>query len=163
MSDTSKGPDWWQAAEDGKWYPPELRGVDVPIPQLLDGTVGLQVAGTASYQATLLAVAGVKQDQGVSIDGMVILVPQPTNPYDPNAVAVVVDDGGLIGYLPRDVAGRCARWMAQTGPCIVRARIVGGWDDTEGDEGHFGVRVWLPAESGAAEDEGELNWLPPDP
>jgi hypothetical protein len=32
-----------------------------------------------------------------------VLVAEPENPYDPNAVAVFVD-GGLVGRLPREVA-----------------------------------------------------------
>ncbi len=32
-----------------------------------------------------------------------VLVAEPDNPYDPNAVAVYVD-GGLVGRLPKDVA-----------------------------------------------------------
>jgi len=30
------------------------------------------------------------------------LVPEPSNPFDPNAVAVIVPGKGMIGYLPRD-------------------------------------------------------------
>jgi hypothetical protein len=81
-----------------------------------------------------------------------VLVPEPENPYDANAIAVHVD-GHLVGYFARDVAvtygsglqalmGRCGGYVALEGV------IVGGgyYDDGPGRLG-----VWLehdPADFG---------------
>ena len=34
------------------------------------------------------------------------LVPEPTNPYDPDAIKIVTDNGHRIGYVPRDTTSR---------------------------------------------------------
>lgn len=61
---------------------------------------------------------------GAKVGSLVWLVPEPTNAYDPNAIAVYVEDGSggtrQIGYLPRDsrlvpyvAAGTIAAWLAK--------------------------------------------------
>jgi hypothetical protein len=34
------------------------------------------------------------------------LVPEPTNPYDPDAIKIVTDNGHRIGYVPRDITSK---------------------------------------------------------
>jgi hypothetical protein len=61
------------------------------------------------------------------------LVPEPTNPADPHAIAVWVDDGGAgwrIGYLDRGVAARIAPRLRDG--LRVSARIDGWTSEPEG-------------------------------
>lgn len=57
------------------------------------------VAGISYYQHAAAKVVG----SGRSRDGLVALVPDPTNAHDPHAVGVW-HVGGQLGWLPRDVA-----------------------------------------------------------
>jgi hypothetical protein len=57
--------------------------------------------------------------------------------------------GLVLGYLPRDSAGRLSPVMQSRcrGAIEARGLIVGGWKDDE-SEGHYGIRVWLtPADA----------------
>ena len=68
------------------------------------------------------------------------------NPYDPNAVGVFIDSQ-LVGYVPRDVAPHIRTEMMRLSPderpVTCDAKIVGGWDRGDGDEGHYGIRLSL--------------------
>jgi HIRAN domain-containing protein/FPG/IleRS zinc finger protein len=83
-----------------------------------------------------------------------VLVPEPTNPHDPNAIAVHID-GDLVGYLPRGVAQEylpgLLHLMSRLGGYIaLRGVIVGGGYYADGP-GRLGV--WLehdPADFGIA-------------
>ncbi len=68
----------------------------------LPGDVEVQVAGESHHKEVILAA-----QLGASPDGplVAVLVPEPTNAYDSNAIAVYVH-GGHVGYLPAEVAGR---------------------------------------------------------
>lgn len=64
------------------------------------------------------------------------LVPEPTNPYDPNAVAVCTEGDAKIGYLSRDVAKSYQEILAkQSAPVTCPATLVGG----ESDKSNLGV------------------------
>jgi hypothetical protein len=51
------------------------------------------------------------------------LVPQPDNPFDPNAIAVMAPDGQQVGFLDSRLAGEISRRMKRGGgaKCFVRA------------------------------------------
>lgn len=90
------------------------------------------------YSAQFVSVAGESFDNpdGVSRQDVlkrvrpgteVFLIPEPTNRFDPNAVAVYADyengDTGQIGYLPRDhnisgdvAAGKVIAWLSRVDP-----------------------------------------------
>ena len=59
-----------------------------------------------------------------------LLIPEPNNSYDPNAIAVWADGGGPIGYLPRENALEYREVFAflterqHVGIC--RAKLIGG-------------------------------------
>lgn len=94
---------------------------------LYDGDSRLDAVGEASYQD---ALAIVLQQQGREFTA--ILLPEPANPYDPNAVAVLVD-ASKVGYLARADAARyhepIMQLMQKTARHVaVRARIIGGED-----------------------------------
>lgn len=77
----------------------------------------VEVAGESHHEADVRAVfrsRGVKLADGQSseIDCTALLVPEPRNPHDPNAVEVRVA-GHMIGYLPREVAASHNRMLSQ--------------------------------------------------
>ena len=60
---------------------------------------------------------------------MVRLVPEPNNPFDPNAVAVLTEGNATIGYLSRDVAkGYQKRLLGLPTPITCPAQLRGGND-----------------------------------
>ena len=73
-----------------------------PEPWWLPGPVEVEVAGE-SYHADAVALAYQAAAAGAHLAG--VLEPEPTNRFDPNAVAVYVL-GRHVGYLPADVAAR---------------------------------------------------------
>lgn len=101
------------------------------------------VVGEAHYQANIEAVAGGRTELGPSTQYVTaMLVAEPTNRYDRDAVRVEV--GGLcVGYIARDGTMEfhpILRQLAGAGrPATCRARLTGGWDRGGGDVGHFGV------------------------
>ncbi len=104
-----------------------------------------EIAGEASYQADLLRLAGGrKSEHGVKIDEQATLCPEPSNPHDPNAVAVFIRNK-KVGYLRRNDAPTFGAFLKEAGAdsAICGARIVGGWNDGGGNEGHFGVKLSL--------------------
>lgn len=82
---------------------------------------------------------------GHKVETPAVISGEPENPYDPNAVQVLVREE-LVGYLPRDAAAVVApRLAARPGRRYeVEAVITGGWDRGRGDVGSYGVRVYLP-------------------
>lgn len=74
----------------------------------------LAVVGESHYQDALNdAKEGWAQHEGPIL--MATLVPQPHNRYDPNAVAVLIEPFGLVGYLERDIAPRYASALQRAG------------------------------------------------
>ncbi len=113
----------------------------VPV-SLLGGQDDLEVVGELAYQAGLWRLCG----------GTVGDMPEPTNPYDANAIAVQID-GQVVGYLPRAAAQEYLPGVKHVmslrgGYVALRGVIVGGgyYDDGPGRLG-----VWLehdPADFG---------------
>ncbi len=80
------------------------------------GTV--HAVGESHYQDALLAVVGGRTRHSVEHTCLAELCPEPTNPYDDEAIAVQIG-GQCVGYLSRaersnvQAAGRqrhCVRW-----------------------------------------------------
>ena len=78
----------------------------------------------------------------------VALVPEPSNPHDPDAVAVFILQGkvgprALVGYLPANMAPLFKRSLLNTGyeAASCRAKIVGGGNRGRRDQGSFGIRL----------------------
>lgn len=76
-------------------------------------------------------------------DFLAALVPDPANPYDRNAVKVVIE-GRHVGHLSREMAEMlCSRISARhdrLGHCVVNARLGGGGSP----DVNYGVKLWLP-------------------
>jgi hypothetical protein len=117
-----------------------------PTMVMLSGGLQVGVVGESHYQDTLTAIVGGKRPESIRIPTQATLVPEPDNPYDPNAIAVYID-GQKVGHLPRPAAqafapvGRQLADQHQVGACS--ATITGGWDRGDGDTGHFGVTLDL--------------------
>jgi hypothetical protein len=106
-----------------------------------------EVVGEAQYQGVLERLAGGRSDLSANVPVSCVLLPEPHNPHDANAVAIQVD-GATVGYLPRKDA-------AAFSPCLRAALvrheivqcsglIVGGWENGPEDRGHFGIWLRLP-------------------
>ena len=126
--------------------------------QLYDGDEDLEVVGEASYQDALWSHCGAPQGDRVRYDIVAVLVPEPQNPHDGNAISVRIE-GAVVGYLPRDVAARYVAGLhaLMTGcgaHVALRGVIVGGGYRNDGpgrlgvwlshDPADFGIRVARP-------------------
>jgi hypothetical protein len=60
---------------------------------MLSGGLEVALVGESNYQEALTTIAGSKRPESVRIPTQAILMPEPDNPYDPNAVAVYIDGG----------------------------------------------------------------------
>ena len=99
----------------------------------LFGKSDVPVAGTSHHQDVLARIAGDALRRGEHVAFTALLVPEPQNPHDPNAIAVIADGQGPVGYFGRRDAVRY-RAMAEElqrreaiGLC--EAFLTGGWDD----------------------------------
>ena len=66
----------------------------------LRGNELVNVAGESHYQEALRALTSTDGTAEIRLEVEAVLVPEPANPHDPNAVMVQID-GRLVGYLPR--------------------------------------------------------------
>jgi hypothetical protein len=103
----------------------------------------LEVVGESYRQDALNSISGGRTEYGpLRVDQVACLVPDPTNPYDPNAVAVMVE-GLHVGYLSRADAVSwhpVTAWAASHGMLLAaEAAVIGGWDRGPGDQGSFGI------------------------
>lgn len=126
-------------------------GAGISTPRTLqvsffEGDVPLEVVGESYHQDALERLAGGKTEEGADVEVVAVLTPEPDNPYDSNAVGVFVS-GLKVGHLRRSVAARYQEAIIrleqeEAKPIAVRGRIVGGWLRDDGDEGHFGIRLY---------------------
>jgi hypothetical protein len=105
-----------------------------------------EVVGEVHRQDALDAICGGKCEDGHDLEVTAQLLLIEGNPYDPNAVGVFVNTQ-LVGYVPRDVAphmrSEILRLSPDERPVTCDAKIVGGWDREDGDEGHYGIKLNL--------------------
>ena len=102
------------------------------------------VVGESSHQAALEYIAGGRTRESASHPCFALLIPEPDNPYDPQAVYVSVD-GYKVGHLTRDWAPKFKAALAASGyaQAACNALIVGGWDRGSGRKkrGYFGIKL----------------------
>ncbi len=77
------------------------------------GDIRVDVVGESHYQSAIRAACDWKRGTDTLFHCVAELVPEPTNPYDPNAIKVTIN-GACVGYLPRQDA-------AKLGPAIREA------------------------------------------
>lgn len=122
----------------------ELEAVLVNVPE--DGA-HVDVVGESRCQSVLEAAAeGRTLDGARQPDHIGVLLPEPSNVYDANAVRVFLP-AGRVGYLSRGDAVRyrpVIDELAMRGQVLAaRACITGGWDRGDGDRGSFGVVLYM--------------------
>jgi hypothetical protein len=79
------------------------QGPPIRAATLLRGYETLEVVGESFYQAALWQIVGGFTRERVREPCRAVLVPEPTNPHDANAVQVIVA-GQLVGHLSRQDA-----------------------------------------------------------
>jgi hypothetical protein len=122
------------------------------------------IAGEASYTDALRALAGPVCDEGYCFGAAVMLVREPRNPYDANAIRAEVE-GQLVGYLRRQLAAEFATPLdnASCRSFGVAGVIRGGSSSAR----NLGCHVWLdrrvtpgPAIDLSNVDEWRVSWPP---
>jgi hypothetical protein len=97
------------------------------------------VVGESHYQLPLRRIADGKTGPGVDVVFRAWLLPDPGNPYDRNAVAILTDDGMRVGHLSREHAKEyhapLAALEAEGHAPYCVATVIGGY----AHKAHFGV------------------------
>lgn len=119
---------------------------------LLRGSHDLEVVGESHYQDALWRVVGGRTAERVRVDVQAVLLTEPDNPYDPNAVSVSIE-GAKVGYLCRDDAKTYRPGLhelqSRHGALIALPGVVVGGGTRQDGPGMLGV--WLshdPADFG---------------
>lgn len=107
------------------------------------------IVGESNYQGTLRRIDGGRLAREEEVVLPALVIPEPQNAYDPNALAVHAEGYGKIGYFDRDSAGytfaalgKMLRNQGLVGAC--EARLTGGWQS----DVSIGVRLSiLPPEA----------------
>jgi HIRAN domain len=115
--------------------------------RLFGGDDDLEIVGEASYQDALWTICQGTEGDRIRYQVVAILVPEPHNPHDPNAIAVHVD-GHVVGYFARELAAQYGPGLQSlmarcNGYVALRGVIVGGGYYPDGP-GRLGV--WLDHE-----------------
>ena len=110
---------------------------------LYTGDETLEVVGESNYQDALWKIVGAPRDDRVRYDAAAVLLPEPTNRFDTNAIKVLID-GNLVGYLSRHDAVAYRPGLlalmdeSANGLVALDATIVGGGQRHDGP-GFLGV------------------------
>jgi hypothetical protein len=115
-----------------------------------DDSFPMEVVGESHYQQALISICGRHTRHGYTGVHSAIIMLEPSNPYDANAVVVKISNQ-VIGYLPRGQALRVGSQMREEGisTAFVKAKVQGGWRTNQYDEGSYGVRLAIP----------QLGWI----
>jgi hypothetical protein len=100
----------------------------------IDGSFSVQIVGESYCQAALKALGGDRRLRGEFVAFTAVLVPDPRNQYDPNAIGVYISQGGpRVGYLSRDDAAKYRDvgkgLTARKAVGLCRAKLIGGTPD----------------------------------
>lgn len=110
------------------------------------GEFRAEVVGESHYQHQLAQLCGGHRSEGYEKHVEAFLLLEDGNEYDSNAVAVAIDDE-IVGHLPRKLAQQYRQLLRDGGfgdaPAIVQAVIKGGFIRSDGELGHFGVKLDL--------------------
>jgi hypothetical protein len=113
----------------------------------------LDIVGEQSYQDALRKLGAPFTEEGpTNLDHLAVLVPEPNNRYDKNAIRVQIDRQ-RVGYLSRENAllyGPVIGWaLGQDRYLVAHAKLTGGWNRGPSDRGSIGVKLHVgsPAET----------------
>jgi rubrerythrin len=128
---------------------------------LYPGDDPLEVVGESRYQDALWKIVGGRRGDPVRYETEAVLEPEPDNPYDPNAIKVLIE-GAVVGYLSREDAATFRPGLLElmeasaTARVALEASIVGG-GPRAGGIGFLGVFLdHNPADFGLAR-EGPVS------
>lgn len=114
------------------------------VVRILPGEEDLEVVGDSHYQQALWSSCGLAPGRRVRHDVVAVLVPEPANPYDENAIRVVID-ARTAGYLRRidaaDYLPGLRQLMAEHNAHIALAGVIVGGGTRSDGPGFLGV--WL--------------------
>jgi hypothetical protein len=138
--------------------PPLVQGGDGVRMRFSKGDLEFEVAGAEHRWDTVRAVAGKRpRDDVERVRNLTLqLLRDPGNQYDANAIAVVHDKHGQIGFVPRDLAkqlapalDKAARKMRKPVTWLFTAEMTAEWYDIEdlddGDDANEPVDVQFVA------------------
>lgn len=132
----------FRRASGGESDPPPDRSDDYW--SKYDGTRKLSVVGESHYQETLASLSAAPSRGEHRYDCTALLVLEPDNPHDPNAVMVQVD-GECVGYLSRYNAQRFGpkvRKMLKVGESPTCLAFVGRGPDHP----NLGISLRIPCD-----------------
>lgn len=72
--------------------------------------IEFEIAGITHYADVAMKHLG---------ESMALLVAEPDNPHDPNAIRVMTSDWQLLGYVPRDMTNTIREQVSLSCPCCV--------------------------------------------
>jgi len=104
---------------------------------LYTGNETLEVVGESHYQDALWKIVGGPRPDRVRYETHAVLMPEPDNRYDPNAVKVLIA-GNLVGYLSREDAAAYRPGLlllmksSVNGLVALNATVVGGGQRPDG-------------------------------
>jgi hypothetical protein len=135
------------------WGPPTGRAVETEHGR----PVQLDIVGESFRQDALAAVGGPKEYEGKRKQVGVTLRCEPSNPHDCNAVRVEVM-GQHVAFVAREQAALLSPAILERCRGVIEAMglVVGAWHRPDGDEGHYGIRVWI------SERDASRLGIPPD-
>jgi hypothetical protein len=150
----------WREGVHESWEKADRQSMHrLPVKSPVAGWHGLKVVGEThdDRQTILETLAGGKTEEACSIRVLAELRPEPENPFDPNAVAVLVE-GNQVAYLARADAAKMSKTIQELGadgkPVTCAALIRGGWKRPGGDEGNFGVTLLIDQDGFLANPHG---------
>jgi hypothetical protein len=122
--------------------PPTPGPIDFSVPgrvdaELYEGDETLNVVGESYRQDTLWRIVGGRRAEPVRKPIVALLVPEPENEHDPNAIKVLIG-GQPVGYLSRDDAAAYLPGLQTlianniNGLVALKGTIVGGGQQLEG-------------------------------
>ena len=124
---------------------PSVQRVDVVIFDGAECSELVAVVGESNYQDAIRSICGSHEWEDVSFDCVAVLLPEPSNPHDPNAVMVQID-ACRVGYLSRtDAVGYrplIEQALAKEKLVACPARIAG--HGPGGETSNLGVFLHLP-------------------
>lgn len=122
---------------------------------------GYEAVGESFCRDAIAAAVGGSRAEAVKFITWAALVREPDNPYDANAVAIVIG-GRKAGYLAKkdaaDFAPVLDRITASGLTAYGRADIFGGWDRGPADRGDYGITLYIgPPEAQAKRADRQLG------
>lgn len=124
---------------------PKISADHLPLIQWREGSFPVDVKGESNYQENLISICGEYRRDSSEFRTEAVLVREPTNPYDPNAIQVKID-GLLVGYVARAQAEKLSEEFAfhKISEARAKAKIRGGWRTNQHDVGAYGVKLSIP-------------------